>query len=80
METSPRKYLYVIGCFLLFNKNVAGPNVTRFIERSMEHMSTHVYTEKDEVLQKKEKAETNICLNFNNNKGQKINCYSTFNR
>ena len=55
METSPRKYLYVIGCFLLFNKNVTGPNVKRFIERSMEHMSTHVYTEKDEVLQKKKK-------------------------
>ena len=56
METSRRKYLYVIGCFLLFNKNVTGPNVTRFIERSMEHMSTHVYTEKDEVLQKKRKS------------------------
>ena len=34
---------------------VAGPNVKRFIERSVEHMSAHVYNEKDEVLQKKKK-------------------------
>ena len=55
MEASPRKYLDVIGCFLLFSKNVAGPNLKRFIERPMEHMSAHVYTEKDEVSQKKKK-------------------------
>ena len=62
METSSRKYLDVIGCFLPFSKNVVGPNVKRFIERPMEHMSAHVYTKKDEVSQNKKK-QTNICLN-----------------
>ena len=55
METSPRKYLDVIRCFLPFSKNVAGPKVKRFIERPMEHMSAHVYTKKDEVSQNKKK-------------------------
>ena len=78
METSPRKYLDVIGDFLPFSKNVAGPNVKRFIERPMEHMSAHVYT-KDEVSQNKKK-QTNICFNFNKNEGEKLNFYSTLNR
>lgn len=34
---------------------MAGPNVKRFNERPMEHMSTHVYTKKDEVSQNKKK-------------------------
>ena len=34
---------------------MAGPNVKRFIERPMEHMSAQVYTKKDEVSQKKKK-------------------------
>ena len=55
MEPSPRKYLDVIRYFLLFNKNVAGLNVRRLIERPMEHISAHVYTKKDEVSQKKKK-------------------------
>ena len=55
MKTSPRKYLDVIRGFLPFSKNVAGPNVKRFIERPMEHMSAYVYTKKDEVSQNKKK-------------------------
>ena len=54
MEPSPRKCLDVVGRFLPFNVNVVGPNVKRFIKRSMAHMSAHVYTKKGEVSQRKE--------------------------
>ena len=71
METSPRKYLDVIGGFLPFSKNVAGPNVKRFIERPVEHMSAHVYTKKDEVSQNKKKQRQTFALTSTKTKEKK---------